>query len=93
MGIVCPQIGVVLWGLGPCTNKWLGCHCQNTMVSGPNGYRVAHNGVCCYGALGGCTIQWLVCHFQITKLQWPMAPMGIGVGALRVMLEDYRYTV
>lgn len=68
-------------GLGPCTNKWMGCHCQNTMVSGPNGYRVAHNGVCCYGALGGCTIQWLVCHFQITKLQWPMAPMGIGVGA------------
>ena len=41
MGIGWPQIGVVLWGLGPCTSQWLGCHCQNAMVSGPNGYRVA----------------------------------------------------
>ena len=52
MGIGWPQTGVVLWGLGPCTNKWLGCHCQNAMVSGPNGYRVVHNGGCCYRALG-----------------------------------------
>ena len=45
-------MGVLLWGLGACTIQSVKCHCQITMVSGPNGYRCGCQWVGCYGAGG-----------------------------------------